>query len=1040
MASQKIFVSPGVFTSEKDLTFVSQQVGVTTLGMVGETTKGPAFEPIFITNYDEFLTIFGGLNPEKFGGDNPTPKYELPYIAKSYLSQSNQLFVTRVLGLTGYEAGGAWVITARANYDPSTILADTSNYVCNGEILTLSFTSNTGITGTYTSLASTTTTGTGSTATFDVDVDGLGAITAVTVSNGGFGYLVGDLVTIDGTLIGGTTPADDVVVTVDSIDCPYGTTIVTTGVTFTAEFTGSTYANFSGFGAVNAQYLYDIGLFPNGPTLTSTIIPNDTAVYPEGIVFDRTVGSSFTGVSTTISVVTAGTPTLTGIVSGTVTTYTATAYSKYDGITLAVLRSRARYGADDVLRWATEQSFYGVGNDLSVAVDNPLLPFSLTAYTDSALSASSVYVVSLDRTSKNYITGVLGEDCRDKGARLFVEEIYPNMFQDLIDSKYIIGLNSDLTYLSNSNNYQQQYQTPETPWVVSELRGNKVSKLFKFISISDGTMANQEIKISIQNIKLDSKEFDIVVRQWNDLDSKPSILESYSKCNMDPTSNNFVARRVGTADGEFSLNSKFIMLVMNDIAPVDAFPAGFEGYRVRDYKGVVGVTSNTALAPFIDYKTAYNPENERIRKVYLGISNTKGIDQEMFNWKGLTSNSEPTYWTASTKGFHMDSGATVAGDFTVGEYEFRDDVGIEGTNYEGISARKFTLVPYWGFDGWNCHRVSRTNTDRYRVGKAGFTAGVAQDEFIQLGPQDGTSDLYAYWNGVKTFANPEAVNINVFVTPGIDYSNNNYLVQETIDMIEEQRADSVYIVTSPENVVYDTSDPTVGFGFNSVYIDTADALVGLLEAADIDSNYTATYWPWVQERDTENNVNVWLPSTLEVVRNIALTDNIAFPWYAVAGYNRGLTNAIQARIKLTEGDRDDLYAGRINPIATFSDVGVVIWGNKNLQIKDSVLDRLNIRRLLLQARKLITAVGVRLLFEQNDQIVRNQFLNLVNPILDGIRKERGLADFRVQLSNDPEEIDRNEMRGKIFLKPVPSLEFIIIEFNVTPTGASFDNI
>jgi phage tail sheath protein FI len=259
-------------------------------------------------------------------------------------------------------------------------------------------------------------------------------------------------------------------------------------------------------------------------------------------------------------------------------------------------------------------------------------------------------------------------------------------------------------------------------------------------------------------------------------------------------------------------------------------------------------------------------------------------------------------------------------------------------------------------------------------------------------------------------------------------------------MVEEERADSVYIVTSPENVTYDTSVDVGSFGFNANEINDAESLTDLLDAADIDSNYTATYWPWIQERDTENNVNIWLPPTLEVVRNIALTDNVSFPWYAVAGYTRGLTNALQARYKLTEDDRDTLYEGRVNPMATFSDVGVVIWGNKNLQVKDSVLDRLNIRRLLLQARKLITAVGVRLLFEQNDQIVRNQFLNLVNPILDNIRKERGLADFRVQLSNDPEEIDRNEMRGKIFLKPIPSLEYIFIEFNVTPTGASFDNI
>jgi hypothetical protein len=251
---------------------------------------------------------------------------------------------------------------------------------------------------------------------------------------------------------------------------------------------------------------------------------------------------------------------------------------------------------------------------------------------------------------------------------------------------------------------------------------------------------------------------------------------------MDSTSNNFIARRIGTADGEFTLNSKFIMVVMNDNAPIDSFPAGFEGYHVSDYLGetVSSATLVDYVPPFIDYKKTYDPENERIRRVYLGISDTVGIDSDMFQWKGKTTADK--YWSATTKGFHMDSGATIAGNFEVGAFPFTDDLAITGTLYENVSARKFTFVPYWGFDGWDCFRTSRTNTDRYRVGKAGFTAGVAQDEFIQLGPQDGTSDLYAYWNGVKTFANPEAVNINVFVTPGIDYSNNNYLVQETIDM------------------------------------------------------------------------------------------------------------------------------------------------------------------------------------------------------------------------------------------------------------------
>jgi phage tail sheath protein FI len=192
--------------------------------------------------------------------------------------------------------------------------------------------------------------------------------------------------------------------------------------------------------------------------------------------------------------------------------------------------------------------------------------------------------------------------------------------------------------------------------------------------------------------------------------------------------------------------------------------------------------------------------------------------------------------------------------------------------------------------------------------------------------------------------------------------------------------------------------------------------------------------------DAENNVYIYVPPTRDVVRNIALTDNISFPWFAVAGVQRGDVDAIKARVKLTLGERDILYSSRINPIATFASEGVKIWGNKTLQVKESALDRINVRRLLLQARKLISAVAIRLLFEQNDAIVRNQFLSLVNPILDNIRAERGLTDFRVVLDVTPESIDRNELCGKIYLKPTRSLEYICVEFNVMNTGASFDDI
>lgn len=928
MGDNKIFVSPGVFTSEKDLSFVAQQVGVTTLGSVGETTKGPAFEPIFITNYEEFTAIFGGQNPFKFGNDKP--KYELPYIAKSYLSQSNQLFVTRILGLTGFDAGAAWIITADANYDPWTIVS-------------------------------------GSTVDWEAS--------------------------------------------------------------FSA---GTSYFSFSGNGATLAENLFNLGLFPiQNASFTFSVVPNDTTTYPEGIVFEKVV-SSFTGTSATIVQTSFIASANTGTVSGTVTTHTAQPYSEYEGTVLAMLRSRGDYSVDDLI-FRTLQTSGGLVMNPGGVASNPLADFVLSATSITTTSAVKAYNVSLDTTKRNYITRVLGTDFFDKESKVFVEEHYPELLENLIDNGYILGLNTSLIHTNTFSYYQQQWQTPETPWVVSELRGNIVNKLFKFISISDGNSANREIKISIQNIKPDTKEFDIVVRDYFDVDSRPSILERFSKCVMDPNSDSYIARRIGTADGEFSLRSRHIMVVHNPDAAIDAFPAGFEGYIVRDYPA-------GTLPPQPIYKKAYQPVAEKIKKVYLGFTNTVGIDQNLFNWKGYTNDSTPNQWTATTKGFHMDSGATVAGSFEVGAFEFRTDAGIQGTDYESIFARKFTFAPYLGFDGWNAYRRTRTNTDRYKVGKVGFTTGLDNDEFELISQTEGNSDYYAYLDGIRTFANPEAVNINVFTTSNVEFGDNNDLVSEIIDMIEEERSDSIYIMSAPEGVTYNNSSQLTGLGYNSIEVSTPEDIVDFLELADIDSNYTATYWPWIQKRDNENNTNVWLPPTYEVVRNIALTDNVSFPWFASAGYTRGLTSALQARLKLTEEHRDTLYEGRINPMATFSDQGVVIWGNKNLQVADSALDRLNIRRLLLQTRKLISAVAVRLLFEQNDQIVRNQFLTLVNPILENIKRERGLADFRIQLSSDPEEIDRNELRGKIFIKPVPALEFIILEFNVTSTGASFDDI
>ena len=603
--------------------------------------------------------------------------------------------------------------------------------------------------------------------------------------------------------------------------------------------------------------------------------------------------------------------------------------------------------------------------------------------------------------------------------------------------------------------------------------------MFKFLTISDGNSANLEVKISIMNISFNNGTFDVVVRDFFDTDANPVVLEKFTNCTMDPNQNSFVAKKIGTSNGDFELRSRFIMLEMNEDAPIGSLPCGFKGYQTRQYSGV--------KSPFLEYKTKYdtpgeviwNPpfgaatgtDNEtrssgdKVRRTFLGVSNTAGIDADFLSYKGkqnptnLATATDSQPWAYLTKGYHMDSGATVilissnyvtSGEtaFEVGNASF-DSEPDESSPYYRLNSRKFTVVPSGGFDGWDIYREYRTNGDRYQLGAAGFRAGAAPSityptatgwgAFKQItGPDQLTwanTDYYAYLWGQYTFNNPEAVNINVFTTPGIDYVNNSNLVESAIDMVEQDRADSIYICTTPD---YQMFTPTLGdFDTNFIYPEEA---VDNLEDTGIDSNYTATYYPWILTRDSVNNTQIYLPPTGEVVRNLALTDNIAFPWFASAGYTRGLVNSVKARKKLTQEDRDTLYVGRLNPIATFSDVGTVIWGNKTTQIKESALDRINVRRLLLQARKLISAVAVRLLFEQNDEQVRQEFLDSVNPILDSIRRDRGLIDFRVTVSGTPEDLDSNTLTGKIYLKPTRALEFIDIEFLITPTGASFEDI
>lgn len=941
--SNKTYVSPGVYTSERDLTFVAQSIGVTTLGLVGETIKGPANEPILITNFDEFKTYFGGTSPIKDGDGNP--KYELPYFAKSYLEQSNQLFVTRVLGLTGYKANKTFGIQALGgvNYDVNTYTY-TEDTLSPSETITES--------------------------TYYSDLSGKTSVDGTSITSYISSYYSGLTASDDGKWFSiGLIPSSEF----DAL----------TGEEMNSPFNGNTNNNQN----IGKEW-YNTYFVKSGST-------------------DATIN----GVYSYLFVWSSGLTTF----EVKRFKYSASLNTDYHNTIVAALRSRGNYVNNSLVYEVTANS--GLTMSSTTVATNPFNDFVLTIN-------GKTFNCSLDSSSKNYITKVFGTEVFEKNSSnypVYVHESYVNLLSAAFKQGYIRGLSTTIIYKDETDNFMREWDTASSPMVVSEVRGNKVDDLFQVITISDGDSANTQIKISIQNIDLDKSEFDLLVRDFNDTDDNMVVLESFSRCSMNPDVNGYIAKKIGTSDGEYTLRSKFIMLQMVTDHPTDAIPSGFKGFT--------NATMSTGKLGSVMYKTqyydagdivSYNVDGtpnytsgDKVRKVTLGLSNQVGYDKDLFKFKGKNS-------TGETFGFHLSVNAqSITG--TTYQTTSYDLEGVNKGKLDNISYRKFTFAVCGGFDGWDIYRKTRTFGDSYVLGKSTYTANNTNNGglFSTTSPN---SDYYAYVKGIETFSNPKAIDINVFATAGINFYDHSSLTSYAIDMIENERADSVYIISAPS------------------FVGDTEQVVDALDTVGFDSNYSATYWPWIKVRDNDNSTQLFIPPTGEVLKNIAYTDSVSYPWFAVAGYSRGLVNAERAQTKLSLDEINSLYVSRINPIATFTDTGTIIWGNKTLQVRESSLDRLNVRRLLLRARKLISSVAIRLIFEQDDEQVRNDFLRLVNPILDSIKKERGLMEFKVVLSNDPEDIDANTLRGKIYIKPTRSLEIVDLEFVLSPTGASFDNI
>ena len=700
-----------------------------------------------------------------------------------------------------------------------------------------------------------------------------------------------------------------------------------------------------------------------------------------------------------------------------------TAAGSKSGATLAIIRSKTD---NNGVPYFSAQTDLILGNWQSVS-GSPLASFTLSATTGPLTAATPSYLsVSLDETKTDYLAKNLGKSPKviDGTTNLYVESIFPHFVREAAARGEIAGILPRLVYIPNTNvnysDYTGSYTNAKTPWIVSRVIGGTVKNLFKVHTRSDGDASNRELKISITNIDLNNNLFDIAVRYYDLNDASSfNIVERFSRLSLNPESTRYIERIIGSVGDEpYPRKSNFIEIEMADSWPIDTVPAGFRGYELRSTTSL-DVSGNTVtLAPNIYYKTTYF-SGDSVPKTYMGVSElgytaltasavgvrnaAQNVEHDIFQYQGAITTGKTT-----TLGFHMESGAGTGGEFATGTI-----ASLTGyTNSAGVTDRnklKFTVMPYGGFDGWNKYKT-------YTYAYEEFAAGE-------------TSNIEAYKDAIDVFESDASVDVNLLATSGIDFENNEELVKYALNMVEE-RADMFYVIDAPRVTVGETKG-------------TADQVVEALDATGIDSTYAGTYWPWIQVADVNTSRYVYMPPTFAVVRSMAYTDNRYQSWFAPAGALRGTmpSNVIRADVRLTKPQRDVLYNGRINPIMDSTQNGVLIWGQKTLQVKESALDRINVRRLLLRIERLVAAASITLVFEQNDQTLRDQFLAKVEPILLQIQNQRGISGFKVTMddsNNTPDTIDRNMLIGKIQIKPTRVAEFIDLTFQILPTGANFE--
>ncbi len=597
-----------------------------------------------------------------------------------------------------------------------------------------------------------------------------------------------------------------------------------------------------------------------------------------------------------------------------------------------------------------------------------------------------------------------------------------NLYQFYIDTLSAVPVG--LVSIPSASSFMTNYSNSKSTTIVSNVYNGQTYDLFTINTVADG---NESVyyKIAITNINTNSGRFNLLVRDFNDTDKNPVILEQWNDLSLDPTNESFIGSIIGNSIftvnsdgsisemGDYPNQSKYIYLTnINTVLPssITATPGGFKGFVGTNGSGVSepavpikrnqldnsGIV-NKKISFGIDFSTSN--VSDFLKKKSIGLTNGTTTAYKGFL---LYDNIEATPLSANYYG-------TSTGNYNSAAYN--SSTYISATS-SFVALDNFVVAVAGGFDGFD-EEVTTPNKLKFAIQNNGGSLVSTNNVLNSIGYSD-------FKLAVDVISDVDYVDFKLLFTPSIYQTE---AINYALSMVEN-RGDAFYV----PDLISATGDQ--------------DTIISYVD--NYDSSYAGVFYPGIKQKDTNTGVYNWLDTSIVMSEVFSYNDNVAYPWYAAAGINRGsLDSAYIAYKKLTKTDRDLLYSNNINPIATFSSNGqqtISVFGNATLQKQRSALSDINIRRMLIEAKKFITSVTVKLLFEPIDETLFDRFRRLATPYFDTVKSLKGLQEFSVVMNSSTttnSDIDMNRVNGYILIKPTKFSEVINIGFVITKSGASF---